>query len=291
MPHAYATSPSCLFGFRRVLFTVAPGIVNFTIAPSLVHVGDNFIAKCCARGSPKPRITINGKLTSPSFTQNNGVYEGCTSVSIPTLGIDAGTNITTRCQVTLTQTRHCTAGTSDGKDRVLERALNSCLIALADTSENVTNTIIGKWPTRSRFHWISPFLLQQSISSASSSLIGILCEVFNEFPYQWEGMGLCGKKAELWYPFWNHCSFTQTRLYFVQALLFIFEVSLNWTEVTARTLEKMREQGMTWSQAALCWRWENCDHVMLPSKIYKFKEEDISQHPCTIKKKKEGRHG
>ena len=75
---------------------------------------------------------------------------------------------------------------------------------------------------------------------------------------------------------WNHCPCTRTRLYLVQALLFIFEVSMNWTEVTVRTKENIREKERTLAQAALFWRWENCNHVMLPSNICTFKEDHMS---------------
>ena len=140
MPHV----KSCPFFVLVVLFTVVPKVVNFTSEPSLVHVGDDLIATCCASGNPPPILAINGMYRSTSFIQNMDNYEGCASITIDTSGVDAGTNLTTSCQVTLAQNFSCNIGISDGKHRVIERVMDRCLVALADASENITNKIIGK---------------------------------------------------------------------------------------------------------------------------------------------------
>ena len=141
---SYAKRSILSFVFFLVLITVAPKIDNFTTGPSAVHMGQDIIATCCVSGYPQPLITINGNDRPTSFNQTNGVFRGCASYTIATSGIAPGTVITTRCQVTLTQNRSCANGSSDAKHRVLEREMDSCLVALADTSQNVTNIIVGK---------------------------------------------------------------------------------------------------------------------------------------------------
>ena len=85
---------------------------------------------------------------SATFTSNNGIYEGCAEVIIPTVSVVPGTNFVTSCSVALTQSLTCTATDSDGRENVPLQAIVNCIAALTHRStKKVTNKIVGKLPS------------------------------------------------------------------------------------------------------------------------------------------------
>ena len=137
------------FGDYFCLPTVSPAIINFTTYPYRTIVGEEITATCCARGYPKPIISIDGNAVQTlleSFSQ--GVYEVCSGRIVTTNDAVPGSELTTTCNVVLAQTLNCTTHRIyplSKAVKVSKEAVSICNAALkGNHSETMTNFIVGE---------------------------------------------------------------------------------------------------------------------------------------------------
>ena len=71
---------------------------------STAFVGDMYTATCCTTGYPRPIITIKGIDSEVSYSNlTYRSYKGCTTRNIATSNVTAGLNLTTICNVSMTE--------------------------------------------------------------------------------------------------------------------------------------------------------------------------------------------
>ena len=104
-----------------------------------------FTTTCCASGYPEPVISINGIDEQVTFGNHaSGLYKGCASRNIMASGVTPGSNITTFCNVSLTQSVTCTTVGAASK-MVPRQAVKNCNAALtASVLVSSATLIAGK---------------------------------------------------------------------------------------------------------------------------------------------------
>ena len=113
-------------------------------AEPTAFVDSMFTVTCCASGYPEPIISINGNVEQITYRNlTDGIYHGCASRNIATLGVAAGTSHATYCHVSLSQKLTCTtSGTSSRQ--VPEQVIRNCNASLnARVSVTATTLIAG----------------------------------------------------------------------------------------------------------------------------------------------------
>ena len=102
-----------------------------------------FNATCCASGYPRPIISISGIALEVSFSNlTDGIYRGCATQRIATSGVTAGQNLTTTCNVSLTESVTCTAVGLANKV-VPQRVFDNCQSVLTATVLTSSITLVA----------------------------------------------------------------------------------------------------------------------------------------------------